>query len=401
MKKIFLTLSIGSIVVFSSIAQKPNETSAAMEYKKFSDELNISMMGGGGMESAQKSIKSAKQFIDLASEHETTKNSPKTLFYKGEIYLGHLIAFSNDTAFVKEQGQNYFNIGIDCYKKSLSLSNKFKQDIEESINKKRVLFDIAANALYDKEKFLESADCYEIQVKLFDVIGKIDSLSIFNSGICYQKAEEYVKAASNFEKIGKMGYKETQSILNASFCYRKMKNSQKAKELIIELRKKLPIDKELLIELVNINIELGDAEGAEKTLNEAIKADSLNKQLYYNIGTIYTTLKENEKAEDALRMALKIDPNYTDAQYQLGAHLVNWGASLQTEAGQLDLKDPRFNELDKNAKDILLRGAIILEKYIETNPNEYIVLKNLEEIFRRLGDTEKAAQFKKRADAIK
>jgi tetratricopeptide (TPR) repeat protein len=400
MKKIFLTLSFGFVYTFSIIAQKPNETSAAMKYIEFSDQLNISIMGGGSLESAQKTIIKAKEFIDLASENETTKNSPKTLFYKGEIYSGYLIAYSADTIFVKENGENYLNISIDSYKKSLALSNKFKQDIEESIKKKKVLFDMAANALYDKEKFLESADCYEIKVKFEDVLGKIDTLSIFNSAICYDKGSEFTKAALNFEKIGKMGYKGNKCLILASQSYRNLRNFEKAKELIEEARKKSPTDKELLIELVNINIDLGNSEAAEITLNEAIKADSTNKQLYYSIGTIYTTLNKNEKAEESLRKALEIDPDYAEAQYQLGAHLLNWGQDILNESSSLDYRNPKVAELDKKSKEILLRGAIVLEKYVEKNPSKE-VFKNLEVIFKLVEDNEKAVLYKKRADAIK
>jgi tetratricopeptide (TPR) repeat protein len=126
----------------------------------------------------------------------------------------------------------------------------------------------------------------------------------------------------------------------------------------------------------------------------------LNKQLYYVLGTSYIDLKQNEKAEEALNKAIEIDPNYSEAQYQLGAHLVNWAGDLQTEASNLNYKDPKVAELDKKANEILLRGSQVLEKYVEKNPNEKTVLEILYKTYYRLGDTEKAAQFKKRADAI-
>jgi Tfp pilus assembly protein PilF len=112
-------------------------------------------------------------------------------------------------------------------------------------------------------------------------------------------------------------------------------------------------------------------------------------------------LKQNEKAEESLKKALEIDPNYSEAQYQLGAHLVNWAGDLQTQAGELNYKDPRVAELDKKAGEILLRGSQVLEKYVEKNPNDKTVLEILYKTYYRLGDTEKAAQFKKRADSIK
>ena len=72
MKNIWI---IGALLITTSaFTQKKNETSAAVEYKnKFNPALR-SM----DFETAQKSILSAKEFIDLAAEHPDTKESSKT-----------------------------------------------------------------------------------------------------------------------------------------------------------------------------------------------------------------------------------------------------------------------------------------------------------------------------------
>ena len=65
--------------------------------------------------------------------------------------------------------------------------------------------------------------------------------------------------------------------------------------------------------------------------------------MYYVLGTSYIDLMENEKAEEALMKALEIDPNYTEAQYQLGAHLYNWANDTKTSADQLDFNNPKIS----------------------------------------------------------
>jgi Tfp pilus assembly protein PilF len=55
----------------------------------------------------------------------------------------------------------------------------------------------------------------------------------------------------------------------------------------------------------------------------------------------------------------------------------------------------------KEADDIYKRALIPLEKYIAKNPNDKDVLTILFQLHRSLGNTEKAIEFKKRADAIK
>jgi Tfp pilus assembly protein PilF len=169
----------------------------------------------------------------------------------------------------------------------------------------------------------------------------------------------------------------------------------------MEGRKKYPNDRDLLLELVNINIDAGDAAGAEAALNEAISTDPNNKQLHYTIGTIYIDLKEYEKAENALNKALEIDPNYADALYQLGAHLVTWAGETKTAANQLKFGDPSYNKMIEDSEATYKRALIPLEKYIEKSPNDKDVLNILFQLNRSLGNSEKAMEYKKRADAIK
>ena len=80
MKYIFITaLLIASSFTF---AQKKNTTNAAMAYGSYTK-----AMQSGDVELAAKDLLEAKGYVDLAIDHEDTKNDPKTLLYKGKIYL--------------------------------------------------------------------------------------------------------------------------------------------------------------------------------------------------------------------------------------------------------------------------------------------------------------------------
>jgi len=393
-----LTATLFSTVTFG---QKANETSAALEYIKFKDNMQMVMMGSGNMETGQTALKKAKEFIDLAAENESTKKSPKTLFYKGEIYTAYLLAFGMDTVLMKEHGEEYLNTGLESYKQSLAVSSKFKTDIEESINQKKGLFGMGINQMYDKGMYKETAEAYEFQVRLSDVLGQVDTSSIYNAAICYDRANEYDEAAVNYLKLAKMNYKATQNYIRASGLYRKQKKYAEAKALIEDARKSNPLDKDLLLELVNTSIDAGDAAGAETALAEAIASDPNNKQLHYTIGTIYIDLKKNEQAEASLRKSLEIDPNYQDALYQLGAHLVTWAGDTRAAANQLKFGDKNYDKMVIQSDDLYRKALEPLEKYITISPNDKTVLTILSQLHRNLGDMNKSAEYKKRADAIK
>jgi len=398
-----LAILIGAALLSSSaFAQKNNETSAAIEYLKFKDQVTMMMMGGGSDFAAmQATIKKAKEFIDLAAANETTKLSPKTLFFKGEIYTGYLLAFATDTVFAKTDGENYLNTGLAAYKQSLSVSAKFKGDIQESIYQKKQLFGMGIDEMYQQEKYAETAEAYELQVKLSDAMNQVDTVSLYNSGICYEKAKLYEKAGNKFSEAAGFNYKLPYAYAKASANYRLAGKSALAKAIITEGRKKFPTDRDLLLELVNISIDEGDNAGAEAALAAAIATDPNNKILHYTIGTIYSQLKQNDKAEAALNKALEIDPQFDEALYQLGAILVTWAGETKTAANQLKFGDARYDSMLKEADDIYKRALIPLEKYIAKNPNDKDVLTILFQLHRSLGNTEKAIEFKKRAEAIK
>jgi tetratricopeptide (TPR) repeat protein len=398
MKKITLVFGIVGIS-FASAAQKNVETSAAVEYKN----NFMAAMATGDMDKAKKALIAAKGHIDVAAEHPDTKESPKTLYYKGEIYSNFLVIGMQtmDTSFVKIAGEDAMDIAVAAFKKGFQVSDKFDSDIRASAYQKHDMLDGFASMMYKNNLFKEAAEVYTVEAKFFDAVGELDTTSIFNAALCYEKGGEFGKAAEGYSQLAKIGYKKTSCYVLASSAYRKAKQLDNAKAIISEGRAKFPLDKELLLELVNMSIEAGDAAGAEAALNEAIAKDPKNKQLHYTIGTIYIDLKQNEKAESSLNQAIALDANYQDALYQLGAHLVTWAGDMKSKASQLKFGDPNYDRMNAEADMLYTKAIIPLDAYITKNPNDKDVLTILFQLYRNLGQFDKANEYKKRADAIK
>jgi tetratricopeptide (TPR) repeat protein len=376
MKKIFLTLSFGSIVAFSSLAQKKNVTDAAMIMNKYNPMM--------GLEPAKKSVNEAKGFIDLAAANPETAEDMKMHLYRGMVYyalievagMEAMTGKTPDTAAMR----TYEEISKASFKKVLNDPKKSKtSDAKDFINMRIDMFFNMGVQSYNSKNFEQATQVF---------LGAYTVNKFIDEDCATEKCKD--------------AYSNTTLSLNYSCdSLIGVKQFDKATELAKAVLEEMPNNIDVFITLININLQKGDAISAEKYLNKALAIDPMNKQLYYVLGTSYIDLKQNEKAEESLKKALEIDPNYSEAQYQLGAHLVNWAGDLQTQAGELNYKDPRVAELDKKAGEILLRGSQVLEKYVEKNPNDKTVLEILYKTYYRLGDTEKAAQFKKRADAIK
>ena len=103
MKKI-LTLTLFAVLVLVSFGQK-EKMIAASQYFKSGD------------------LKSAKERIDLAVNHEKTKANPKAWYYRGEIYRS--ISKSKDTA-INQLHPNPYKEASMSYSKSMELDEKGK-----------------------------------------------------------------------------------------------------------------------------------------------------------------------------------------------------------------------------------------------------------------------------------
>lgn len=376
-------------------AQKSAVTSAAVEYQKFEPALYT-----GNTSEATKVIETAKGFIDQAAQNDETKNWEKMYLYKGNIYSGLALTEGlKGEAANEEMAMGYIETAVIAYKDGYGVAKKYKGDIEDAATKNASLMSNAGTMAYKQEMFEDAAEAYSIGAMYFDAIGILDSALLFNASLCYEKAEKYAEAAEGYEKLAAAKYRGSTSAVLASQAYRKAGNIEKSKAVLENALKDFPSNKELLIELVNTSIDAGDAAGAEKALNNVIASDPNNKQLHYIIGTIYIDLQENEKAEASLNKALEIDPKYEDAQYQLGAHLVTWAGDLSTKAKQLKIGDPNYNTMIAESEGIYKRALVPLENYIANHPNDKAVLTILFQIHRNLGNSEKALEYKRRADA--
>ncbi|MES2589997.1 MAG: tetratricopeptide repeat protein [Bacteroidota bacterium] len=397
-KILSLTLVAGSLISTSVFSQKSVETSAALEFRQYGE-----AMMKGDFELAKKKLTKAKESIDIASAHADTKESSKTLYYKGEIYYNFISVgmMTADTNFMKLAGEDAMEVSISSFKKGYAVNDKFDGEIKDAVFNKKMELEKFTGMLYTANKFDEALEIYSVQVKLSDAINMVDSLSIFNTGICAEKAGKNSLAAESYVKCAEIGYKVPEIYSMASNALRKDKKTQEAKDLIAKGRKLYPSDKGMLLELVNTSIDEGNSEEAEKNLQEAIAADPKNKQLYYVIGTIYIDLKQNDKAEAALNKAIELDPNYADAQYQLGAHLVGVASNIKVEASRLKIGDKNYDVLMAQSDEYYKKSLIPLEAYILKNPNDKEVLTILFQINKSLKNTDKALEYKKRADAIK
>lgn len=375
MKANFLTAALGISLISApifSIAQKKNVTDAAMIMKKYNPMAILDP-------ATKKNVEDAKRFIDLAAVNPETAEDMKMHFYKGQIYYALVELTTVDVmkgvAVDKDLIEQNSNISTASFKKVIEDPKKtFKKDAEDFINlRAEMAFNMGIKAYNDKN-FEQATQMFAGAYQIQKFIGVEFKDAYTNGTLSLNNYVDSLLKVKNFDDASKMS------------------------ETVLEI---MPTNIDVIITLININLQKGDAVVAEKYLSKGLELDPKNKQLYYVLGTSYIDLKQNDRAEQSLIKALEIDPDYTEAQYQLGAHLFNWANELKYEAGQLDYKNPKVSQLEEQSKEVLGRALIVLEKYIEKNPNEKAILNILVKTHYNLGNTEKSAEYKKRVEAIK
>lgn len=372
--KFSIQLTVYTVFLLGAVtfAQKTNVTDAALLMKKYNPM--------SGVEPSKKILLKAKDFIDLAAVNSETATSPKMHMYRGEIYFGliELAAMEAATS----------NINVDE-----TLLKEYESKAKESFNK--VLEDPKKEYINDINIFLGT------RTEMYFNMG-IQSFSNRN----FEMATNLFLGAMQVKSFLNETYPDAE--VNAQLCLSRavdsllsIKNFDKAIEISNLVNEAMPKNVDVLISMINIYLQKGDIVGSEKYLKEALALAPNNKQLYYVLGTANMDLNENEKADAALTKALEIDSNYSDAQYQLGAHLFNWAGQLKKEAGQLAENDTNYDVLITKATAMQYRSLALLEKYILTKPNEKAVLEILRSTYSKLGNAEKAGEYKKRLEALK
>ncbi len=394
--KITIVSCLMLVVTTHSYAQNNNVVSAALEYKNFMPSLMQK-----DIEGAKKSILEAKRLIDLAMNDATTADDPKANYYNAVINFG-LIALAS----------------VDSTDKSLEV---YTNDSIEDVIKN------SAEKAYKKRRWEgEMKDFFKQQVQQ-SVMG----------GQMFFKQRKYKMAYSGFltayqiKKIAKdeeeLDAMKTNAIVSARRYIDTLKRTEKSDEAMTFVSRVLedfPNSEDVAIDGINLALAANDLDKAEEYFQIVVKSTPDNKALYSTMGSMYLqgANKENTelskmdpsdgnyqqksekvqrmfaKAEAYLKHAVEIDPDYADANYNLGVLYLSIGEKLKTEASRMDFNNPNYEKVKAESAEMYKKAIDPLEVYIKTDPENAGVLRVLFQVYRNTGNTEKALEYKKRAE---
>lgn len=350
----------------------------------------------------------AKKAIDLAAEHEETRNSAKMWLLRGKTYLSiaenkdkfkdldaeapekamtsfvNCIKADKDNIYTKEatdllipSSLKVYNKGIDMYK---------SKDYEKSSALLSSLFDVFQ---YDKDKALQrnNITAESLNYDLYSVA---------------MAARDNAKAKQYLQKLIDVKYKNPDIYMGMVRILLSEKDTVNALKYLDMGRSIFDDNQKLITAQVNLYIQMGKTDALLSKLDEAIASAPDNELLYYTQGLIYKDKNMVDKAEASYKKAIELKSDYFDANFELGALYFNRGMEFGKQASDLPVSESKkAKELDNKADADFKLAIAYLEKAHEINSSDLTVVTSLKKLYARTGDTEKFKAMKEKEDALR
>jgi tetratricopeptide (TPR) repeat protein len=346
----------------------------------------------------------AKAAIDQAAAFETTKTSPYMYLVKGKVYqriynspVAQVKELSNDAAYISAASfLDYFNSpikkkafeledaksaflqsAVDVYNDHIRLLNEEKYD--DAI---RNLLTLKALLPFDDQKLLEQNNL---------TAGK---MTYAMYAAAYSKGDSALQEKFLLELIS-MNYPDPKLYSTLARLYLDQDRSEEAMKIINQGLEIRPGDQNLIREKINYYISRNETSLLMAEINAVIASDPENvdnSQYYYIRGSLYEQLKKNDSAKLSYTKALELNPDNYDANWNLGALLVNEANDLYKTIGIGGVTkasiDPKMKAFYQEAKPYLEK-ALSNDAYSAVE--KLSLSKSLKRIYDNLGEKEKSA----------
>ncbi len=319
---------------------------------------------------AEPKIKSAKEAIDKASQHDKTKNDPLTWTYRAMIYSDMAAAPNADPGLATE---------------ALNSLNKAKELDQAGANKaniERASLMLAQSHLvkgvdfYQKNNFVEA-------YKEFDkgsTYAPKDTTLNYYAGVAAMQAKDYKNAINKFKEVLPVSnFSNLENVYaNLSYLYATQKDTAEAIRIAGEGASKFPKSSDLATREIEYSLMAGRQKEVIEKITAQMTKEPTNKLYPFYLGIAYNASNDTKKAEEAYKKAIEIDPNYSDAYTNIGGLIMNSGIDLYNAANKLPAnKQTEYAAAMKKAQAEFDRAFPYLAKTVELNPKSEIALKNL------------------------
>lgn len=398
-----------SLIAFGASAQKSKVVSAYNYNKSYERDNDCSELTKGitAIDEAVKDAKTgtyAKTWYyggnlyfnaALAPDKECSDKFPEALDKTYTFYLNALKYNIDDAAahsididteeghaklveYVRDKSTSYNDIG---YTRDI-LEKKFPYIANDFINR-GVEFFKANEFKKAKDYSLKSVDANKI-------IGKEDSLGMYNAALAAERLKEYDEALRLYNALTDIEYGGSAIYLYKANLYVKKGEEDKKIDAIREGLAIYPNDAELIKEELAYLLANNKTEEAFANFDKAIANEPSNATLYYNRGLINDQLGNVEKADADYSKAISIKPDFFDAAYNLGGMYYNLGVEWNNTAANYGLNETsKYKAASTKASNYFSKALPALEKAHKIDPENGDTMRSLLQIYAIKGEDAK------------
>jgi len=331
----------------------------------------------------------AAGYIEEAVNNDRAAGKEKTWRYRGNIYKN--IVLSEDEE-LRNQFPQALSKAHDSYMKALEMGSNYEDVIQGGLQQLRVVAVNSGISDFSAQNYEAAIEKFKISKEIMSHFNVIDSLSIYNTALSYEKMGKLDSALVKYQRAAEINYNVPTVYLLIANIQREQGNEDAAVETIKAARKKYPEDEGLLREELNYYLQNQMYAEAKERLNEAIDKNPEDKNLQYALGVVYDELDEDDKAIEAYKAALAIDSSYFDANFNLGILYYNNGVEIIQAAGEIPPSEQKKYEAEvAKAKKLFSKAVPYLEKAKEMEPDDKNTLRSLMAIYAR---TNQDAKYK-------
>lgn len=334
----------------------------------------------------------AAEYIDKAIEDPKANVKEKTWRYRGNIYT-NLAADST----------LYTQVPDALEKAAMSLIKADELDVKKRYESERQAdvargASIAGNAgisYFNSGVYGRAGELFVTAAEMTQMLGAVDTMAIFNSALCFEKANLKDRAVEQYMLCGAYGYQVPEVFLFVANIHKMEGDTAKALTTLQNARGDFPREQALIIEELNIYLVAGEFERAKENLMLAAEQDPTNEILWFSLGSVYDNLGMQDEAVEAYMKSLAIKEDYFDANYNLGALYFNKAVQMVNEAN--DMWKPRMSkdesakqtEMEKGGKAMFSSALPYLESALDVDPDDRETLRSLRDIYARVGMDDK------------
>ncbi len=187
--------------------------------------------------------------------------------------------------------------------------------------------------------------------------------------------------------------KKADIIKNIAYIYVNEGKTDEAILALQEARKSDPKDINLILNEAQLYIKLEKMDMFAKLMQEAIQLDPNNPTLFFNLGVVNQNEKKIEEAIGYYKKAIELKPDYGDAYVNTAVAILSGEEAIVNEMNNNLSNNKKYNELEKQQKDLYRRALPYIEKADELARTEDTV-KSLMNMYDILEMTDKADKMR-------